>query len=168
MFLVPIKFLHKKMHFQLRVFNLVFVLHTTKSHVVAELLLEGGESKLNMLEVSTRCWQNHRKVTSKLRSLWYPDCSSKKHSWEIGSRKRVGGEGERGWVSLSRPPVLWRQRRDGKGFTEGVHYLLQSQNLLQIDRKEGHRHRPQKHPSSCTGKEAELHCQRPSELARLL
>lgn len=121
--LVPTEFLHKKMHFQLCVFNTTksqIVLHTTKSQIVAELFLEGGESKLNMLEVSTRCWQNHSQVTSKLRSLWYPDCSSKKHSWEIGSKYRVGGEGGRGWMSLSRSPVLWRQRRGGEGFTEGV------------------------------------------------
>lgn len=95
MFLVPVKFLHKKMQFQLHIFNLIFVLRTTKSQTVAELLLEGREPKLNVLEVSTRCWQNHSKVTSKLRRLWYPDCSSKNHSWEIGSRERVGGEGGR-------------------------------------------------------------------------
>lgn len=92
MFLVPVKFLHKKMQFQLHIFNLIFVLHTTKSQTVAELLLEGRESKLNVLEVSTRCWQNHSKVTSK---FWNPDCSSKNHSWEIGSRERAGGEGGR-------------------------------------------------------------------------
>lgn len=68
-------------------------------------------------------------------------------------------------MSLSRSPVLWGQRRDGEGFSEGVSYLLQSQSLLQIDGKERHRQRPQKHPSSCTGKEAEPHCLRPSELA---
>lgn len=112
------------MHFQLCVFSLIFVLHTTQSRTDAELLLEGGEPKLNVLEISTSCWQNHSKVTSKLRSLWYPDCSSKEHSREIGSREVVGGEGGRGWVSLSRSPVLWRQRRDGEGFTEGESHLL--------------------------------------------
>lgn len=124
LFLVPIKFLQRKMHFRLRVFSLIFVLHTTPSRTDAELLLEGGEPKLNVLEVSTRCWQNHSKVTSKLRSLWYSDCSSKKHSGdrEQGDGRRGGRKGmgefvqvssavetEKGWGGLHRrresPPL---------------------------------------------------------------
>lgn len=70
LFLVPIKFLQKKTHLQLQVFGLSFVLLSTKSQAVAEFLLEGGELKLNVPEVSTRCWQNHSKVTGELGSLW--------------------------------------------------------------------------------------------------
>lgn len=68
-------------------------------------------------------------------------------------------------MSLASSPVSWRQRRNREGFTWGVRHLLQGQSVLEIDRKERHRHTPLKHPSSFTGREDQLHCQRLPEFA---
>jgi len=116
LFLGPIKFLQKKTPLQLHVFSLIFGRLSTKSQTVAELLLEGGEPILNVLEVSTRHWQNHSKASMELGSLLWSGCSClflQAVLMEAGEQ----GEGGREQRSLASSPVPWGQRRDGEGFT---------------------------------------------------